>query len=188
MFLRTVAELERRVSEEDDEYEILMAAGLLRKLLLDGSRLVDQVNRHRKIPIRMHIAMRGPKSPVGDPDPVLWALPSGLEPSTAGNEPGVQIAEVDLTRFLMRPVSVYAGTTATVHDLIDYYAHVAGAVHSGEPGSNIERALKELEKMTWTEGLPLSLEILRSIGAITVTAMEPLVTAIRSGTAPVQRP
>jgi hypothetical protein len=41
-------DLERRTTTAD-EYEVLMSAALLRKLLLDGTRLTDQVNRRHRL-------------------------------------------------------------------------------------------------------------------------------------------
>jgi hypothetical protein len=45
LFLRTLEDLGRRVEPGVDEYEVLLIAGLLRKLLVDSPRLVDEVNR-----------------------------------------------------------------------------------------------------------------------------------------------
>ena len=43
LFVHALDDLERRAAATD-EYEVLMAAGLLRKLLMDAHPLVDQVN------------------------------------------------------------------------------------------------------------------------------------------------
>ena len=54
LFLRTLEDLDRRTTVAD-EYEALLAAGLLRKLLLDEAPLVHQVNRYRRERIRFRI-------------------------------------------------------------------------------------------------------------------------------------
>ena len=56
LFVRTIDDLEERAGTTD-EYELL-AAALLRKLLLDRPPLMDQVNRTRRLPISFRIAMR----------------------------------------------------------------------------------------------------------------------------------
>ena len=54
LFLRTLEDLDRRTTVPD-EYEALLAAGLLRKLLLDEAPLAHQVNRYRRERIRFRI-------------------------------------------------------------------------------------------------------------------------------------
>ena len=177
LFLRTVQDLQQR-STSTDEYELLIAAALLRKLLLDSNPLVDQVNRTRRLPITFRIAMRGPAPSGGDAPPILWVLDSGLDPTSSGGS-SFKIADVDRSRFLKRPVSLYMSEEATVHDLIDYFAHVRGAVHSAAPSKAGDLALKELEAHPWTHGVPLPMEILRSIIRVVLRAMNPLVEDIR---------
>jgi hypothetical protein len=48
LFVRTLDDLGRRAGETD-EYEVLLAAGLLRKLLMDDHPLVDQVNADHRL-------------------------------------------------------------------------------------------------------------------------------------------
>jgi hypothetical protein len=59
LFLRTLTDLEQRTAATD-EYEVLLAAGLPRKLLLDEYPLVDQVNRSHRI--RLRFRMNGPSA------------------------------------------------------------------------------------------------------------------------------
>ena len=105
--------------------------------------------------------------------PNLWVLDSGLDPTSSADS-SFKIADVDRSRFLKRPVSLYMGEEATVHDLIDYFAHVRGAVHSTAPRDPKDLALKELEAHPWTHGVPLPMEVLRSIIRVVVRAMSPL--------------
>ena len=48
LFINTLHDLELRISSSD-EYSVLMAAALLRKLLVDGGRLMDQANRKYRL-------------------------------------------------------------------------------------------------------------------------------------------
>ena len=51
LFLRTLGDLEQRAATTD-EYGALLAAGLLRKLLMDSHPLVDQVNLNHRLKLR----------------------------------------------------------------------------------------------------------------------------------------
>jgi hypothetical protein len=53
-FLETLDEIDGRLQFNQSAYNLLMVAGLLRKLLLDDNPLVDQVNRSRHLKIRYH--------------------------------------------------------------------------------------------------------------------------------------
>lgn len=55
LFVHTLTDLEQRGCATD-EYTVLMAAALLRKLLLDGTRLMDQVNAKHKLEPRFRIS------------------------------------------------------------------------------------------------------------------------------------
>jgi hypothetical protein len=50
LFVYTLRDLEQRAAATD-EYTVLMSAALLRKLLLDEGRLMDQVNRSYRLKI-----------------------------------------------------------------------------------------------------------------------------------------
>ena len=60
LFLKTLSDLERRTGSEASEYDVLRSSALLRQLLLDGSPLVHQVNRHRRLTLvfRVNVASR----------------------------------------------------------------------------------------------------------------------------------
>jgi hypothetical protein len=49
--LSTLSDLENKISSAD-EYEVLLSAGLLRKLLMDDTPLMDQVNVTYRLKIR----------------------------------------------------------------------------------------------------------------------------------------
>jgi hypothetical protein len=74
LFLRTLEDLDRRTAVAD-EYEALLAAGLLRKLLLDETPVVHQVNRYRRERIRFRINGETPLERIMLQDnPVFWAI------------------------------------------------------------------------------------------------------------------
>jgi hypothetical protein len=73
-----------------DEYEALLAASLLRKLLLDEHPLVDQVNRTHRIKLRFPI--NGPtryEEMVLEMKPVYWSLEDAIDPGL-DHPPGLQ--------------------------------------------------------------------------------------------------
>jgi hypothetical protein len=59
LFIHTLRDLEQRATSSD-EYAVLMSAALLRKLLMDGGRLMDQVNRTYRIKVTgTHVLSEG---------------------------------------------------------------------------------------------------------------------------------
>ena len=78
LFVRTLADLRRRLERgRQDEYEAMGIAGLLRKLLIDGQSLVDQVNRDRRLKITYRTTL--PAS-MRDPDYEKGEVVPGLPP------------------------------------------------------------------------------------------------------------
>ena len=72
LFIHTLNDLEKRV-ESTDEYDVLMAAALLRKLLVDGGRLMDQINRAHRLKLRFRISDVSPlEKMIYEDDPMLW--------------------------------------------------------------------------------------------------------------------
>jgi cobalamin biosynthesis protein CobT len=55
LFIHTLRDLERRTAATN-EYEVLLSAALLRKLLLDQERLMDQANRSYRLDLRFRIS------------------------------------------------------------------------------------------------------------------------------------
>ena len=92
---------------------------MLRKLLLDGNRLVDQVNRvHRlKVLYRINSPTRYEETVLGL-RPTYWSLEDGIDPDL-GQPPGLQ-APTEATRdqLLARRVMVIEGQEVSVRDLV----------------------------------------------------------------------
>ena len=96
LFLRTLDDLEQR-TKTDDEYEILMSASLLRKLLIDGMPLMDQVNTTHRLKIRFSMNGESPfERAVLELKPTYWSLEDGIAPDA--NEPPGLSAPVSATR------------------------------------------------------------------------------------------
>jgi len=71
LFLETMNDLDRRLDAPVDEYDVLMIAPLLRKLLLDDSPLVHLVNRQRRVKFRFRYATNGYREAAAALGPVL---------------------------------------------------------------------------------------------------------------------
>jgi hypothetical protein len=152
-----------------DEYEVLMLAALLRKLLLDGTRLTDQVNRRYRLDIRFRISAVSPyEQLLYEDNPVFWAIEDALDPDYA-----LAYAPFDATRdqFLARRVMRFSGNWLTVRDVINQLSNIEGAVHRGEPRDARERALQEVASFYRHSGLPGAVNQVKLIGRITVRGL-----------------
>src|SRR5207248_1716148 len=93
-----------------DEYEALLAAGPLRKLLLDKAPLVHQVNRYRRERIRFRINGETPlERTMLEDNPVFWAIGDAIDPD-AFSAPGISASmDAKLDQFLARTVMFARG-------------------------------------------------------------------------------
>ena len=170
LFLHTLEDLEWRTTATD-EYEVLMSGALLRKLLLDGTPLTDQVNRRHRLPLRFRISAVSPyEKLVFEDNPVFWAIEDALDPDCA-----LAYAPFDATRdqFLARRVMGFNGTWLTVRDVINQLANIEGAVHRGEARDARERALQAVTNFYRNSGLPGAVNQVKLIGRITVRGLGP---------------
>lgn len=174
LFLRTLQDLEKRCDGAEDpevvEYDTLPVAALLRKLLLDKNSLVAQVNRSRKLKILYPINRYD--LPVG----VTFSIQDGLDPDTA-QEPVPQYVTRD--RFLETVIGRSEGTAFTVKNIINYCAHVQGAVHSGFPHGEVEKKLETLAASVSIQGSNVVTRSLRAIGRVTEKGLRQLADTVR---------
>jgi hypothetical protein len=181
LFLRTLEDLDRRTMV-GDEYEALLAAGLLRKLLLDEVPLVHQVNRYRRERIRFRINGETPlESAILEDGPVFWAISDAIDPD-AFPALGLSVpVDAKLDQFLARTVMVVRGERLSVGDLIKQVAHIDGAVHKGRPANAREELLDEMSGFMFFRDLPSTVHHVQLIGRIVVRGLTPLRDAILAG-------
>lgn len=175
LFLHTLSDLEKRI-ESTDEYDVLMAAALLRKLLVDGGRLTDQVNRDYRLKLRFRISDVSPlEKMIHEDNPMLWSIEDALAP-----ESRLAYKPYDATRdqFLSRRIMRFDSHWVSVGDVIDQLANVEGAVHSGEPDTARRQAIQALGKFYSRGGLPGVVAQVKLIGQITLRGLSPLREAI----------
>lgn len=74
LLVKTLIDLEKRVTAAD-EYEVLLAAGLLRKLLMDQMPLMDKVNSAHRLKIRFRINDESAyERLIHEDGPLYWSL------------------------------------------------------------------------------------------------------------------
>jgi hypothetical protein len=181
LFIRTLADLEQRTTATD-EYDALLAAGLLRKLLLDGrASLLAQVNRYRREPIHFRINGESAYEKVTLADnPAYWAIGDAIDPDRFPL-PGLSVpVEAKLDDFLARTVMVVQGERLSVGDLIKQVAHIDGAVHSGRPSNPREEMLDHMSRFMVFRNLPSTVHHVQLIGKIVRRALNPLRDRIMS--------
>jgi hypothetical protein len=179
LFIETVSDLQRRIEPGTAEYDLLTAAGLLRKLLLDSEPLVHRVNRDRRLKIRYRVNNRQPIWKLaGSPRPVMWSMEGGFDPdSVARSEP----VEVSQDNLLDSVVMLFKSHEVTVRDLISHAANVRGGVHLGQPHTEKEKALSELASTLEIGGYPAATSVLQAIGRVALKGLAPLRAEIERG-------
>jgi hypothetical protein len=185
VFLRKVQDLESRTDVTrlaaaiDADYEILMAAPLLRELIMGEPPLMHTVNRSRRLKIRFRVSYNLAYEQVVFADkPISYARGDGLYPGAAMPKDTIQEQTID--QFLREMVMVIQGETITVRDLIDYVANAAGAVHFGDLAKDKRAIMADLDTHLRLGGAQASLRALTAIGRIVATALEPLARRVEA--------
>ena len=176
LFLKTLADIESRLAATDP-YEILLIAGLLRKLFLDDHPLVDQVNRAHRIKLEFEVTAPINKPSDGDTSS-MWSVQDGLDPDTA--VPGKSRLRLSRDQFFQTVVAIAFGPTFTVKDVIQFEANVAGGVHAGAPKTEKEKALHTMGQHFGLGGYAPSLRQLLAIARVCLKALAPLRAAINA--------
>jgi hypothetical protein len=183
MFLKTLDELEQRLRVGAPEYDVLMSAASLRKLLLDGEPLVHRVNRERRLRIRFRANCGGPPAHVIEDHPTYWSIHDGFDPET-GHSRSRAPSELRLEEMLRCVVMLVDGENMSVHDLIDFCAHIEGAVHVGKPKTPKEKAQALVAEEIRVGGMPPSTQSLLAIGRVVVHGLTALRDEIRKEQGP----
>jgi hypothetical protein len=172
LFLRTLSDLEVK-SQSHDTYDLLGTSALLRKLFLDDFRLVDRVNRTRRVKLRFRIAdMSRYLAMVLKSGAQFYSTLDALDPDRAPPF----CPRIDLTRdqFFGTVVLVAGGSQHTIREVILFHANVMGGVHAGTPATEKARALVEVEQLFALGGIDGALRQLQSIGNVALQALKPL--------------
>jgi len=137
LFLFTLEDLgERLDSGGKGEYDALLMAALLRKLLLDAEQLVHAVNRERRERIRFVVTDLSPPEGIQG-----WTVNDSFHPS--GAWPEDSRIKLPLDGLLHRTAVVAFGEHVSVSALIKFLAHSYGAVHAYPADTPATRALRD---------------------------------------------
>lgn len=176
LFIATVDDLQRRVQQPTGTYDVLMSAGLLRKLLVDDRRsLLHQVNRSRRREVRFQVNVGD--VPSEGSDLLAWSVQDAIDPELPRPPGRVILQDLPLNRFLKQRIAYTQPLSVNVEDVIKHAANVAGAVHYGQPKTEIDVALANdpISLM----GMNPHIRSLMPLGRIVVRALTPLAQEIR---------
>jgi hypothetical protein len=182
LFLRTLDDLEKRTNATD-EYEILLAAALLRKLLLDSPPLIDQVNATHRLKLRFRI--NGPtayEEMIVSDGAVFFSPEDAIDPEL--DHPPALVAPIDATRdqLLARRVMLVNGEQVTIHHLIDQLAHIEGAVHRSDPRERRQAVLNDAARQLFIGGPPAGTRQIQAVARVVLRGLRPLRDAVRKST------
>ena len=181
LFLKRLDDLEK-ASKSKDMYEILDLSRILRQLLLDGTPLIDQINREYKLKILFRITDCNPLEGCGKgfpkPKVALAAVGLGLDPDT--DSLNRKIIEIDKNAFLKRIILIRWGKEFTIRDIIKFEANAMGAIHLDKPN-------KEIEGVADIGGLTVRINDLRIssvqlvvISKVVLKALKPLLKEVQN--------
>lgn len=174
LFLRTLEDIEARLSQTDP-YEILLIAGLIRKLFLDDHPLVDRVNKSHRLKLSFDTTASGdPRQE--NPPPTFWSVQDGIDPDTA--PPFKKRLTLTRDQFFQMLVAIVGGHGFTIREIVLFEANVAGAVHAGSPRTDKESALHQVDTEISVGGYASSLRQLLAIAMVCLKALSPLRQAV----------
>ena len=176
LFLNTLTDLATRAADSD-EYTVLGASALIRKLLIDSSPLVDQVNRKHRFKLTFEISESNPFIE-GVPPPALWSVQDGLDPETS--RPGKPRIKVNRDGLLSTVLAVVDGKSFTLREVVLFEANIMGGVHAGSAKEEKEKVLQSLDAWLAIGGHRASLRQLKAIGRVVLRGLEPLRVAVAS--------
>ncbi len=181
-FLRIMDDLRKGANSADD-YELVTASALLRKLLLDSSRFVDIINRTRRLKLRF-IVVDLASHPLTQTtlalNPTTYFHADALHPD--GALPSMQTRKVvNLQTLLATSVGVYDRKKCTIANVITCCAKVLGGVHFGEESTTDDPEVEVMRQLKiLIAGMrPIVLQ-LRSIIKIVLDGLALLEQAVRS--------
>lgn len=179
LFLRTLDDINTRLSSTDF-YEVMGISGLLRKLLLDGTPLIDRVNRIYHLKIKFDIVWLPPDPNIpGIPPPTIFFALDNLNPHRGSV--GVRQSVVR-DKFLSTVIMKYHNHEYTVRDVILFEANIAGGVHADEPKTVSEENMARLNSWVKSQEGRITLRQLKSIAAVVLKAAYPLRNKIEGRT------
>jgi hypothetical protein len=134
-FICSMIDLQNRM--DGNIYDTIRASGILRQLLMDSSPLLSQANQRHKLKIVFEL--RDNSSELSKNHEQLWVRPIPVH----DNDP---VIKLDKEKFLQYPICIYKHHTYRIRDLIDYFCHILGGIHSGKPREEKEETFTKIHK------------------------------------------
>jgi hypothetical protein len=171
LLIHTLDDLSLRINS-NDEYEVLLASTLIRKIFLDDHPLIDQVNKKYKIKFEFEFVEITPPIISGFPITDFWSVIESLDPSLAPTN--AEIIRTNRDKFFASIIGIADKHQYTIKDIIKFVANVMGGVHLGAPKNNVEEALNKLRDFSYFSELSIPLQQIRSISRIIIKALRPI--------------
>ncbi|MCL8026303.1 hypothetical protein [Nocardioides bruguierae] len=167
LFLRTLDDIELHLKTPQDRYSLLGIAPLLRKLFVDGDRLVERVNRKSRLSLQFvtHEAVR-PAVELGG-ETRFWAQGAAVIP---GHDSSPLAFCESASAWMAHITGEAGGRPLRVRDIIKHCAHVEGGVHLGRPSSVQEAAMFGLVHALLDDNLPSEVLAGSPVGALSPIA------------------
>jgi hypothetical protein len=169
--LRSILELQQRVAETD-KFNLLQAAAILRRLLLDASPVIHLANKEYKASLRFPVVDERSTTNV-DLGPVFTLI--NFCPDFADT---AEISLLSLDKLLAKAVLRDNERDFSVRDVIKVCANLKGGIHFGEPESQEEKSLIRLDEKYLVFFSEASLAALPGIVWSVIVGLRPLVDAI----------
>jgi hypothetical protein len=182
LFIETLDDLAERARWQSREYDLLQSAGLLRKLLLDGSPLIHEVRGPGRPRPFFRIRRRKPDTS-GEP----WWWIDAIDPETTCTDVMAASPEtMDLKGLLAAQMICLPQTHQasgprvyeTIRDLVRYHAHVSGGVHRGAAKEPEHLALERFPDKFGFGTIPIELMAIAPITAVVLKGLAPLREAV----------
>lgn len=176
LFNKTLDEIDEKIAN-GNEYNILMLAALIRKLLIDGENsLIHQIDKKGQ-KLEFYANVRKPlheRMPTifknRDLTAYMWFAENGLNPDTANKRNGFNPKLLNLDEFLGLAVIYVKGQKITVRDLIKHMSDKEGAVHKQKQPLSLDEIknilLKELADYIDINSIAAGLNTLKAIAII----------------------
>ena len=171
-------QLTRLIAAKTPE-ELIDLPLVLRQLLIDGSPLIHQINRKRRLRIRFVVGLSvreriGEMRSLGLPLPDIYLL-AMLPP----NEPK---REITLDQLLAHEVVKIRDNYYSAHQLLDACANKLGGVHFDPEGPNemIVRDISHLGRFQEQHGLGSAFGVLLLLGRVVHPGLRPLYELVKN--------
>jgi len=172
LFLIRYRQLHDCVRNQNAESMLLLSQAL-RQLIVDGSRLVDIVNREHRVPIKFTVGLSTEEraaemSALGLPEPMLHFL--GMFPPKEARK------ELKIDQFLKFPVAKFEAQHFSVLTLVKTCANRFGGVHAGDSATDSveESQVRRFGDVLSRMGMLHTFASLVLIAGVTLEALKPL--------------